>query len=118
MPLVRTNSTSFTRNADGWGGCIFAILDSAPGIVIPTIRVSTEPAHASTPRGARVTLHGEDQRDDDQRRCDGERDPHTDGNILGMRSCHVTRPRGECEDSAHHGCAGNEAKIARQVEHA
>ena len=59
-----------------------------------------------------------DQCDDEQRRRDGERDPHADGD--GVRACRreVARRRCECEDRAHDGCAGDEAEIARQVEHA
>jgi hypothetical protein len=58
------------------------------------------------------------ERDDDQNRRDCERDPHTGGNSLGTRRCDVDRRRCEREHSAHNGCTGDEAEIARQVEHA
>ncbi len=98
LPLVRASSTVSARNADRWGGYVFAILDSVPGIVIPGSRVSTEPTHAHSAHGALVTRHGEDQRDDDQRCCNYERDPHTGGNIFGACSSNVTCPRSQCED--------------------
>ena len=75
LPLVRASATACVRNADGKGGCVVAIMGAVPGIVIPSLRVSSEPAHAYTPRGASLTLYGQNKRDDDQRRCDGERGP-------------------------------------------
>jgi len=41
LPLVRANSTASARNADGYGGCAFAIVDSFHDTVVPSIRVST-----------------------------------------------------------------------------
>ena len=58
------------------------------------------------------------ERDDDQDACDCECDPHAGGNGLGTRRCDVDRRRCEREHSAHNGCTGDEAEIARQVEHA
>ena len=39
------------------------------------------------------------ERDDDQNRCDSERDPHTEGDGLGPRRCDVGRRRCEREHS-------------------
>ena len=46
MPLVRASSTASPRNAGGYGGCVFAIVDSFLEAVGPSIPVSTQRSQA------------------------------------------------------------------------
>jgi hypothetical protein len=65
-----------------------------------------------------MASHPNGERDDDESRGDGERDPHAGRNRLRRRRHDVGGGRPEGEHSAHHGCSGDEAEIAGQVEHA
>ncbi len=53
LPLVRANSTASARKVGGYGTCVFAIVDSFPGTVIPSIQVSTESTQAHHPLSLR-----------------------------------------------------------------
>lgn len=56
--------------------------------------------------------------DDDQSRGNQEGDPHADGDGVGRGCGNVARPRSDSEDGPYDGCAGDQAQIARQIEHA
>src|SRR5262245_37903000 len=57
-----------------------------------------------------------EKRDDDQHCCDSEREPHAICNRRRTRGDQVSRRRTKREYQAHHGCAGDQPQIARQVE--
>ncbi len=67
---------------------------------------------------ATVSSNRDGERDDDHKRGNRKREPHTDADRLGTRRCDVDRSRCERKHGSHNGRSGYEPEIARKAEHA